>query len=89
MLSTCQVRRDPRHVRTQRGASLIEVMVAVVVLSIGMLSMAWQHAVALLRRLVPATARAADPVPFRSVLLRIHLDEVTGREASTQVSPRT
>ena len=31
----------------QRGASLIEVMVAIVVLSIGMLSMAWQHAVAL------------------------------------------
>jgi type IV pilus assembly protein PilV len=32
---------------TQAGASLIEVMVAVVVLSIGMLSMAWQHSVAL------------------------------------------
>jgi type IV pilus assembly protein PilV len=32
---------------TQNGASLIEVMVAVVVLSIGMLSMAWQHSVAL------------------------------------------
>jgi type IV pilus assembly protein PilV len=31
----------------QRGASLIEVMVAVVILSIGMLSMAWQHSVAL------------------------------------------
>ena len=47
MLSVCQVRREPRRVCTQRGASLIEVMVAVVVLSIGMLSMAWQHAVAL------------------------------------------
>ena len=34
-------------VPAQRGASLIEVMVAIVVLSIGMLSMAWQHAVAL------------------------------------------
>ncbi len=39
--------RHREGTRTQRGASLIEVMVAIVVLSIGMLSMAWQHAVAL------------------------------------------
>jgi type IV pilus assembly protein PilV len=33
--------------RSQRGASLIEVLVASVVLTVGMLSMAWQHAVSL------------------------------------------
>jgi len=50
MLRVCRdgscARRDV-CAQSQRGASLIEVMVAVVVLSIGMLSMAWQHSVAL------------------------------------------
>ena len=40
-------RRSGACAAAQAGASLIEVMVAVVVLSIGMLSMAWQHAVAM------------------------------------------
>lgn len=39
--------RQRRSAPAQRGTSLIEVIVAIVVLSIGMLSMAWQHAVAL------------------------------------------
>lgn len=40
-------KRHGSLVKGQAGASLIEVMVANVVLSIGMLSMAWQHSVAL------------------------------------------
>lgn len=49
MLSRLDVRTThlEHRMAPQRGASLIEVLVAVVVLSIGMLSMAWQHAVAL------------------------------------------
>ena len=39
------------------------------------------HALELLRRLIPGTGTAADPVPFRSVMFRIHLDEVQGRAA--------
>jgi hypothetical protein len=41
----------------------------------------YQHAVGLLRRLIPGTGTAGDPVPSRSVLFRIHLDEVQGRAA--------
>jgi nitroimidazol reductase NimA-like FMN-containing flavoprotein (pyridoxamine 5'-phosphate oxidase superfamily) len=37
--------------------------------------------VALLRSLVPETLTAGDPVPFRRIVFRIHLDEVTGRTA--------
>ena len=37
--------------------------------------------VALLRSLLPETLTASDPVPFRRTIFRIHLDEVTGREA--------
>ena len=40
----------------------------------------WEHAVELLRRLVPDTGTAFDPLPQRTVLFRIHADEVTGRE---------
>lgn len=40
-------RHQQPRASAQRGASLIEVLVAVVVLSVGMLSMAWQHSVAL------------------------------------------
>jgi nitroimidazol reductase NimA-like FMN-containing flavoprotein (pyridoxamine 5'-phosphate oxidase superfamily) len=39
----------------------------------------WTLAVELLRTLVPDTLRDADPVPHRSVLFRIHVDEVSGR----------
>jgi uncharacterized protein len=41
---------------------------------------------ALLRRLVPGTLEGNDPVPFRYVVFRIHLDEVTGREAKPGAS---
>jgi type IV pilus assembly protein PilV len=45
--SKSQGEQESRRKGSQHGASLIEVMVAIVVLSIGMLSMAWQHAVSL------------------------------------------
>jgi nitroimidazol reductase NimA-like FMN-containing flavoprotein (pyridoxamine 5'-phosphate oxidase superfamily) len=34
-----------------------------------------------LRRVEPATLTEDDPVPFRTVIVRIHVDELTGREA--------
>lgn len=42
---------------------------------------AYERAVELLRGLLPETLTAADPVAFRSTIFRIHVDEVTGREA--------
>ena len=41
---------------------------------------AWEHAVTLLRRLLPTTGTAFDPVPERTILFRLHVDEITGRE---------
>jgi Predicted flavin-nucleotide-binding protein len=38
--------------------------------------------VALLRSVVPETFDTSDPTPFRNTIFRIHLDEVTGREAT-------
>jgi nitroimidazol reductase NimA-like FMN-containing flavoprotein (pyridoxamine 5'-phosphate oxidase superfamily) len=43
---------------------------------------AFAQGVALLRSIVPETFEAADPTPFRNRVFRIHLDEVTGREAA-------
>ena len=37
--------------------------------------------VALLRSLLPDTLLSADPAPYRHTVFRIHLDDVTGREA--------
>lgn len=42
-----------------------------------------RRAIRLLRTLVPETLRASDPVPFRDVLFRIHMDELSGRAADT------
>ena len=39
--------------------------------------------VQLLRAVVPQTFREDDPVPFRDLLIRIHIDEMSGREATT------
>jgi len=47
---------------------------------------AWEHALALLRTLVPETLTDADPAQFRTALFRIHVDEATGR---TAIPPRT
>ena len=41
----------------------------------------WREGVDLLRRLVPETFHADDPVPFRTVIFRIGVVEITGREA--------
>lgn len=43
----------------------------------------FEHGLTLLRALLPGTLLANDPVPFRHVVFRIHLDEVTGREAKS------
>jgi hypothetical protein len=43
---------------------------------------AWEHAVDVLRRLVPETGTVYDPVPHRTAIFRIHVDDVTGRQAS-------
>ncbi|MGH7670687.1 MAG: pyridoxamine 5'-phosphate oxidase family protein [Gemmatimonadaceae bacterium] len=42
---------------------------------------AYARAVKLLRRFLPGTLKAGDPVPFRTVLFGIHVDELEGREA--------
>ena len=41
------------------------------------------EAVELLRGVVPQAFRTDDPVAFRYLLLRIHVDEMTGRAATT------
>ncbi|HEX2081388.1 MAG TPA: pyridoxamine 5'-phosphate oxidase family protein [Longimicrobium sp.] len=43
---------------------------------------AWRTGVELLRRLVPETLTADDPVPHRTVLFRIPVQEASGREAT-------
>ncbi len=40
----------------------------------------WQHAIVLLRRLLKQTFTPADPVPDRSVIFRIVVQEINGRE---------
>ncbi len=42
---------------------------------------AYDRAVEVLRELLPATLEAADPIPFRNQLFRIHAAEMTGRFA--------
>jgi hypothetical protein len=41
----------------------------------------WQRALAALRRLVPETLAGDDPVPMRTVVFRVHIDEMHGRAA--------
>jgi hypothetical protein len=51
----------------------------------------YAHALHLLRRILPSTFAAADPVPFRNQLFRIHVSEISGRSATlggSQTSPR-
>jgi nitroimidazol reductase NimA-like FMN-containing flavoprotein (pyridoxamine 5'-phosphate oxidase superfamily) len=43
----------------------------------------YDEAVELLRSLVPATFTEEDPVPHRNVILRMKVDEVTGRLSTT------
>jgi len=39
------------------------------------------HAVGLLHNVVPNTMSVGDPAPWRTVLFRVHVDEITGRRA--------
>jgi nitroimidazol reductase NimA-like FMN-containing flavoprotein (pyridoxamine 5'-phosphate oxidase superfamily) len=43
--------------------------------------LAREHAVELLRALVPGTLKPDDPTPWRGVVFRIAVDQITGREA--------
>jgi nitroimidazol reductase NimA-like FMN-containing flavoprotein (pyridoxamine 5'-phosphate oxidase superfamily) len=43
----------------------------------------YDHAVEVLRRFTPEALSENDPVPDRTVVFRIHADQVTGRQAST------
>lgn len=44
---------------------------------------AYESTLRLIRKLEPLALKTGDPTPMRQVLFRIHLDEVTGRAAST------
>ena len=44
---------------------------------------AYAEAVKLLRAVIPGAFAAHDPVAFRNLVIRIHVDEVTGRVATT------
>jgi nitroimidazol reductase NimA-like FMN-containing flavoprotein (pyridoxamine 5'-phosphate oxidase superfamily) len=41
----------------------------------------WRHGVELLRQIVPETLNEDDPVAFRTVIFRIAVQDVTGRES--------
>jgi nitroimidazol reductase NimA-like FMN-containing flavoprotein (pyridoxamine 5'-phosphate oxidase superfamily) len=41
----------------------------------------YARAVELLRKFMPKTLKPDDPVPFRTVMFGIHVDELSGREA--------
>lgn len=44
---------------------------------------AWSRGVELLRRVMPETLTAADPVAFRTVVFRVHVEAMTGRRATS------
>ena len=43
---------------------------------------AWERAVHVLRRLLPEAGTAHDPTPERTIVFRIHADDMTGRRAT-------
>lgn len=49
---------------------------------------AYEAAVDALREFVPETLREGDPVPFRSVIMRLELDQLTGRRATQKTLER-
>jgi nitroimidazol reductase NimA-like FMN-containing flavoprotein (pyridoxamine 5'-phosphate oxidase superfamily) len=49
----------------------------------GARSEAYAHALEVLRHVTPEALTKGDPVAFRTALFRIHVDQVTGRAAST------
>jgi nitroimidazol reductase NimA-like FMN-containing flavoprotein (pyridoxamine 5'-phosphate oxidase superfamily) len=44
---------------------------------------AWARGVELLRTLIPETGTADDPVPFRTIIFQIQVEETIGREATS------
>jgi nitroimidazol reductase NimA-like FMN-containing flavoprotein (pyridoxamine 5'-phosphate oxidase superfamily) len=48
--------------------------------------LAFVRGVSLLRSLIPETLTVDDPTTFRRSVFRIHLDEVTGRGATSEKS---
>jgi len=44
---------------------------------------AYESSLRLIRRLEPLALKTGDPTPTRQVLFRVHVDELTGRAAST------
>jgi nitroimidazol reductase NimA-like FMN-containing flavoprotein (pyridoxamine 5'-phosphate oxidase superfamily) len=42
---------------------------------------AWERGIELLRRLIPETLREGDPVASRTILFRIAVQDISGREA--------
>ena len=46
-----------------------------------------EKGITLLRELIPGTFTADDPTPFRTVLFRIAVQEITGREATPGTPP--
>lgn len=44
---------------------------------------AWARGVELLRTLIPETGTASDPVPFRTIIFQIQVEDRTGREATS------
>jgi hypothetical protein len=45
---------------------------------------AYESSLELIRHLVPTALERGDPTPWREVIVRVHLDEVTGRASSTR-----
>lgn len=45
-----------------------------------------KHALKVLRRVIPPTGTDRDPVPHRTVIFRIHIDEMEGRRATSNTS---
>ena len=44
---------------------------------------AWSRGVDLLRTLIPETGTADDPVPFRTIIFQVKVEQTTGREATS------
>lgn len=47
----------------------------------------WSKGIAQLKRIVPDTGTASDPVPYRSLVFGIHVDTITGRSCSPVAAP--
>jgi nitroimidazol reductase NimA-like FMN-containing flavoprotein (pyridoxamine 5'-phosphate oxidase superfamily) len=50
---------------------------------------AYESSLELIRHLIPRALDEGDPTPWREVIFRIHVNEVTGRASSTKSRPAT